>query len=88
MARYVNLETEYWQDKGTGQIIECPAGLERDELWRKHYRHVRLLHHPESGCLMVEDVGTCLSYLDDPLTVEIGLEEYNYWKLIYENPDI
>lgn len=88
MARYVSLETEYWQDKGTGQIIECPAGLQRDELWHKTFRHVRLLHHPESCCLIVEDVGTCMSYLDDPRVVEIDLEAYNWWKIIYENPDI
>lgn len=88
MPVYTRLKTEYWQDKRNGQVFECPADQERSQEWLSAFRKVRLLHHPESCCLMVEDVGTCMSYLDDPLVVEIDLEAYNWWKLIYENPEI
>lgn len=86
MAKY-RLETEYWQVKATGEIMEVPAS-ERSMEWMKAYRQVRLLHHPEAESLMIEDVGTHLSYLDDPYVCEIDLETYKYWKLIYDNPDL
>lgn len=87
MPKYVP-ETEYWQVKATGEIMECPRMEQRSQEWMKAYRHVRLLHHPEAEALMVEDVGTYLSYLDDPYVCEIDLATYKYWKMIYDNPDI
>ena len=87
MAETYNIKNEYWQVKATGEIMEVPKA-ERSMEWIKAYRQVRLLHHPESDCLMVEDIGTCCSWLDDPLVVELTLEEYKYWKMIYDNPEI
>lgn len=86
MSKYT-VETEYWQVKANGEIMEVPKG-ERSMEWMKAYRQVRLLHNPEGKELMVEDVGANLSYLDDPYVSEIDLETFKYWKLIYDNPDL
>lgn len=86
MTKY-QLDLEYWQVKATGEIMTVPAG-ERSREWMKAYRQVRLLHHPEAESLMIEDVGVNLSFLDDPYVVEIDLDTYKYWKLIYDNPDL
>lgn len=84
------LVTRYWQDKKTAQVIMTrqPENYKPSPEWHIYFREVRLLHHPESDCVFAEDVGTCLSALDDPLVVEVDLETYNYWNLIYSNPDI
>ncbi|EGL8313621.1 hypothetical protein K2A41_004197 [Salmonella enterica subsp. enterica serovar Braenderup] len=81
---------QYWQVRTTGQImlIRQPENHVFSPEWHLNYRRVRLLHHPESTCVFVEDYGTCLSALDDPCVVELDLKEYKYWNLIYSNPDI
>lgn len=87
MARNFLTECEYWQVKATGEIMTVPKG-ERSVEWMKAYRPVRLLHHPESDCVFVEDATTCLSALDVPCVIELNMEEYKYWKMIYDNPEI
>lgn len=80
----------YWQDKKTAQVImtKQPENYKPCAEWHIYFREVRLLHHPESACVFAEDAGTCLSALDDPCVIEVDLETYNYWNLIYSNPDI
>lgn len=87
MAKY-EPKREYWQVKTTGEIMICPVVETRSPEWHLAYRRVRLLHHEESECVFLEDFGTCLSALDDPSVVELDIDEYNYWKMIYDNPDI
>lgn len=88
---YTNRVTQYWQSKKTPEvIIEVfePEDKEWDKTWHLEYRRVRMLHHPESCCVFVEDYHDLCSALDDPCTVELNIPDYKYWKLIYENPDI
>ena len=87
MAKY-EPKREYWQVKTTGEIMICPVVETRSPEWHQAYRRVRLLRHEESECVFLEDFGACLSALDDPSVVELDIDEYNYWKMIYDNPDI
>lgn len=83
-------KTQYWQVKSTGliMIISQPEDHVFAPEWHLAYRRVRLLHNPSKGEVMCEDFGTCLSFLDDPAYSEVDLEDYKYWTLIYNNPDI
>lgn len=92
MAKYVR-ETEYWQVKATGEIMEIPGlaeGERRSPEWMKAYRHVRLLRNLESDCLFLEDydLPDWQSALCDGQVVELKISQYRYWKMIYDNPDI
>ncbi|AFB84069.1 hypothetical protein F418_p52 [Hafnia phage Enc34] len=91
MAQYGSkLVVKYWQDKKNGMVIEThmPETWTASNEWRTYLREVRLLHHPESECVIVEDVTTNLSFTDDPNVIEVDLPTFNYWNLIYSNPDI
>lgn len=91
MGKYMEPTTEYWQVRNTGEIMEVSAADERSELWHKAYRHVRLFHHAESGCVLVEDyhapAHVLMSYHESQCD-EVDLATFNYWKLIYDNPDL
>lgn len=88
MGKYLS-ETEYWQVKSTGEIMEVPAAPRSPE-WIKEYRRVVLFHHAESGCVLVVD------YFDERsreqcwqnMCDEVDIKTYKYWKMIYDNPDI
>lgn len=84
---------EYWQVKATGEIMEIPAlreGEVRSPEWMKAYRHVRLLHHPESCSVFMEDydLPEWQSSMCNPEVCEMELSDYRCWKMIYDNPDI
>lgn len=83
--------TQYWQSKRVAEtIIEIFEREDRewDPTWHLEHRRVRLLHHPESECVFIEDLYDQCSALDDPCTIELTLREYKYWKMVYDNPDI
>lgn len=90
MVMYTRPITSYWQDKGTGQVIECcqPPSHTPSREWNVYFREVRLLHNAALGQVQIEDAGTCLSATDDPDWVRVDLQTFKYWDLIYSNPDI
>lgn len=88
---YTNRVTQIWQSKKKPEVlIEVfeAEDKEWDKTWHFEYRRVRLLRHPESDSVFIEDYHDLCSALDDPCTVEMGIQDFKYWKLIYENPDI
>lgn len=91
MAKFLSPK-EYWQVRADGQIMEvCAQQEERSMEWHKAYRQVRLYHHAESGIVFVEDYHApayLLQQHHENQAEEVDRETYNYWKMIYENPDI
>lgn len=90
MAIYTRCVTSYWQDKKTGQVIRCdqPTEYKPSPEWYHYFRKVRLLHNPVDEKVEIEDAGSCLSYMDDPNWLEVDLETFRCWDMIYRNPDI
>jgi hypothetical protein len=88
MAKYLS-ETEYWQVKATGEIMEVPAA-ERSMEWMKAYRRVRLFHQAESECVIVCDYYDEQAQLNawQNMCDEVDIGTWKYWKMIYDNPDI
>lgn len=89
MAKNYLSETEYWQVKATGEIMEVPKA-ERSKEWMTAYRQVRLFHHAESEVVMICDYHdhrsqeNCWQNGAD----EVDLKSWKYWKLLYDNPDL
>lgn len=82
--------TEIWQDRSTGKVFstDVPPEHVRDESWHRCVRRVRLLHHPDSDSVFIEDYNDFCSKLDEPDVCELTLEEFNYWNTIYNNTDL
>lgn len=89
MGKSYITETEYWQVRATGEIMEVPAA-ERSMEWMRAYRQVKLFHHAESGCVLIEDyyapAVVMQQYYD--WCEEVDLATFKYWKMIYDNPEI
>jgi hypothetical protein len=89
MANYIK-QTEYWQVRATGEIMEVPPA-ERSLEWMKAYRQVRCFHHAESDCVFLEDYHAPAYVLQNHFenqAEEVDLATYRLWKMIYDNPDI
>lgn len=91
MASYLsNMVGRYWQDKATGQVIftQQPRSYKPSREWHLYFREVRLFRDSVNEVVMAEDVAVANRYWDTPGVEEISLVDFNYWHLVYSNPDI
>lgn len=83
------LPVQTWQNKMTGQIIECSGSfVPLSPEWHLTFRRVRLLRHRVTGELTIEDATVETSARENPDIYEMTLVEYREWRTLMDNPDI